>query len=313
MGQQTQVKFNCLIFICRGRDNRWGYFQCDCDSITCIVLKKICEVKAEKVKSCGCYLKRFGPHNKTHGESNITSEHKIWKSIRKKCRDENLPLYDRWNNYLDFLEDVGRKPSDKHKFIRINSGKGYYPDNCKWINNKDIKQQSRKLTTGWSDWKIEYRSWVTMKARCTDPNKDNYFIYGGAGITVCEQWLGEDGFKNFCKDMGHRPDISYTLHRKKNELGYFPENCMWLKHRAQTIHRRSSRFIQYKDYNFNMSTWAEILDINYGTFKKYIYKGKSIEEILSTLINDKLPRTPEKYLEEFNDRILENYPEMREE
>lgn len=41
-----------------------------------------------------------------------------------------------------------------------------------------------------------------MVQRCTNKNTIGYKDYGGRGIKVCDRWLGEDGFKNFAKDMG---------------------------------------------------------------------------------------------------------------
>lgn len=255
-------------------------------------------------------------HNRTHGETNKTVENKCWKHIKEVSRNRNIPFDDEWNNYESFLNDMGRRPSSKHKLRRLDKNKGFCKDNCRWMTKEEHSEYYNNIRIekgkDW-EWEWEYRSWITMIARCTDPNKDNYYQYGGAGITVSERWLGNIGFKNFCSDMGHRPSIKHTLHRVKNELGYSPENCIWLKTKGQAIHRRSSRFIRYKDYNFNMSTWAEILDINYGTFKRYIYKGMTIEEILVKPIKGKLPRDPQEYLEQHNNRIAELYPEMNDE
>ena len=36
-----------------------------------------------------------------------------------------------------------------------------------------------------------------MKYRCFNCKFKGYKNYGGRGITVCDEWLGEDGFINF--------------------------------------------------------------------------------------------------------------------
>lgn len=43
-----------------------------------------------------------------------------------------------------------------------------------------------------------YRKWIDMKSRCLNPNSCNYKHYGGRGIVICDEWLGNEGFENFC-------------------------------------------------------------------------------------------------------------------
>ena len=52
----------------------------------------------------------------------------------------------------------------------------------------------------------EHISWSHMVNRCLNKNNDNYDYYGGRGVTVCDRWLGENGFANFLNDMGNRPE-----------------------------------------------------------------------------------------------------------
>ena len=48
-----------------------------------------------------------------------------------------------------------------------------------------------------------YRTWVSMLARCNNPNASNYARYGGRGICVCQRW---ETFEYFLADMGERPE-----------------------------------------------------------------------------------------------------------
>jgi hypothetical protein len=68
-----------------------------------------------------------------------------------------------------------------------------------------------------------YKSWSSMIQRCTNPNKDNYPCYGGAGVTVCDRWKS---FENFLADMGPRP-AGTTLGRFWDSGNYEPGNCAW--------------------------------------------------------------------------------------
>jgi len=71
-----------------------------------------------------------------------------------------------------------------------------------------------------------YVSWKSMKQRCYDPNSEHYKHYGKLGVTICNEWLSYDGFKNFVRDMGERP-LNMTLDRINPFGNYEPSNCRW--------------------------------------------------------------------------------------
>ena len=85
----------------------------------------------------------------------------------------------------------------------------------------------------------EYSTLRSMIQRCHDTNHKNYPPYGGKGITVCDEWRGPFGYKQFLKDMGRRPAGDFSLDRISPWGNYEPDNCRWATRKTQRANQKT--------------------------------------------------------------------------
>lgn len=88
-----------------------------------------------------------------------------------------------------------------------------------------------------------FKSWMSMRARCNDPNHNRWRIYGGRGIKICARW--RDDFGAFLEDMGERPPGT-SLDRIDGNGDYEPSNCRWADVHTQTANRRTVKLSMEK-------------------------------------------------------------------
>jgi len=135
--------------------------------------------------------------------------------------------------------------------------------------------KGRKETHGKS--KIpEYRTWVSMKARCYNPNNSGYKKYGGKGLGVCEKWVND--FGQFFIDMGKKPTKKHSLDRINGRLGYSKENCKWSTPQEQAQNTTKTRWISYDGVTMCLSEWAEYFNMTTGKLG-YLLKKQDISEL----------------------------------
>jgi hypothetical protein len=86
---------------------------------------------------------------------NKTSEYRIWCAMRERCNSPShieyhrygargIAVCSRWEDFSNFLEDMGPRPSPKHSIDRKNGSLGYEPSNCRWAT---LSEQQRNKST----------------------------------------------------------------------------------------------------------------------------------------------------------------------
>lgn len=197
-------------------------------------------------------------------------------------KDKLLPKYGRLTTIREYIERIG---NHSHHFVdcvcdcgkelkldyqRLKSGN---TKSC-GCYKKDLMKS--KATHGLTNSK-EYISYRAMKSRCYSETNQDYHLYGGRGIVVCDRWLGEDGFSNFIKDMGERPE-KHSLDRIDSNGNYSPENCRWSTQKEQCRNLSRNKVIIYKDTDYVMSELCEKFNLDYSMFSRRLYRGWEVED-----------------------------------
>lgn len=129
----------------------------------------------------------------------------------------------------------------------------------------------------------EYHVWLTMKARCGNPNADAYPRYGGRGIRVCARWMK---FENFISDMGERPSASHSVERKDNDGDYEPGNCIWASKAVQSRNRCTNQILEHGGESLTVADWALRLGVSATTLYGRLRRGWSVERVLTEMPNE---------------------------
>lgn len=104
--------------------------------------------------------------------------------MKQRCYNPNSERYDDWGgrgikicdrwleNFANFYEDMGPRPSDKHQIDRIDNNKDYSPDNCRWVdsstnslNKRDYKNNKSGFKGVSYDKRCPLRPWRTTIMR----------------------------------------------------------------------------------------------------------------------------------------------------
>lgn len=98
-----------------------------------------------------------------------------------------------------------------------------------------------------------YKIWTSLKGRCYNINNPRYILYGGTGVTVCDEWRNDfKAFHDWALENGWVSGLDIDkdiLYNKKfgTKTGkiYSPEFCCFVSHQENCEHTSRTRLVEY--------------------------------------------------------------------
>lgn len=238
-------KINKLTIIDLKKQNNNFYFLCKCD---CGTQKWInCDSVIRNVtKSCGCIARNPGYEDLTG---------------RKFGRLLVIKYAGKKGNKRKRIAWLCKCDCGKQVEILGENLKQGISKSCGCYCIQRIKNKNTKH--GFTKTRI-FNIYIKIKERCLNEHSKAYKDYGGRGIVICNEWLGESGFinfKNWADKNGYSESL--TIDRIDNNGNYEPSNCRWVDKKVQANNRRSNRKIKYNGMEKTIAEWSDFYNIPY--------------------------------------------------
>ena len=135
--------------------NGRSYWKCKCE---CGNEKDIFgkNLKRGTIRSCGCLrAERSRERMTTHG-STYSRLYNIWCSMKQRCetskqekfirgyQNRGIKVCEAWHDFAVFQKwALENGYNDKLSIDRVDNDKGYFPENCRWVDNQTQQNNKR--------------------------------------------------------------------------------------------------------------------------------------------------------------------------
>ena len=177
---------------------------------------------------------------------------------------------------------------DCGKETTVSSAKILKTQSCGcYAREKSIAILEKGRTTHGGTYERCYHVWSGMVDRCCHQYSEAYENYGGRGINICDEWLGENGYKNF-REWAYQngydetaPRGEYTIDRIDVNGNYEPSNCRWISISEQQNNKRNTLLFEIDGEIKPLSEWCNLYSAKYGLVFKRIKSGWNIVRALT--------------------------------
>lgn len=259
----TEQTFGYLTALERVEDERKGsYWLC-----RCVCGKKkivnLSDLASGATKSCGC---KIGELRRASGYSASKIDDLTGKRFGNLLVVELIP-----RNYNDPVKWICKCDCGNERICSSDDLKYEGVTKCKVCTRDSLNKRYPRLV----------RIYANMKQRCTNPNHDSYAVYGGKGVTICDEWMNSfDAFAEWAINNGYEDGLS--IDRIDNEGNYEPSNCRWATRFEQANNTSQNVNITYNGETHSVAEWSRILNIHNSTLANRLKHGWSVKEAFET-------------------------------
>lgn len=265
----TGKKFGRLtvIGLTNKKSGRKRYWLCECYCGNTAVVRSDSLVGG-KIRSCGCLKKEQDKINLTanwKGHNRYKRLYEIWQSMKKRClnhNDENycnygsrgIDVYNPWINDFDKFKFWAFTHGYQNNLTldRIDNNKGYYPDNCRWVDMKtQCNNRRSNVVISWNGKTQTLKQWSeemninygTLRSRYKDYgfkppklfwSKDKLKVYNDQDRLI--NWKGQ---KLTLKQWSDKLGLKYVTLKSRHRRGIEPPDLFKpiKSHKPKTIPR----------------------------------------------------------------------------
>ena len=245
--------------------------RCDCGNTKIVAANHL---RDGNTKSCGCLFK---------------------ERVEEANNRKSIDLTSKKFNMLTVIKMTRMKKNSQGRNIR------YWLCRCDCGSYKEVDGFSltrghvkscgcsrKKYGVSVKNMKL-YRVYQDMKRRCINKNDINYHNYGGRGITVCDEWLGERGFENFYEwaiKSGwdeNKSRIEQSIDRIDVNGNYNPDNCKLSTMEEQSYNKRDTIKLEYNGKTYNLKELSDFCKIKPNIlYQRIIRYNWSVERAINT-------------------------------
>jgi hypothetical protein len=147
----TGQKFHRLIVIRHAENSKSGRvrWNCVCDCGNTVIVSRN-DLRSNSTKSCGCLKLEFsiGTRARTHG-MRWHPLYIVWCNIKARCHNPKekgfkdyggigITVCLEWKeSFQKFYDDMATGYEKSLQLDRIDNGKGYFKENCRWVTCKE--------------------------------------------------------------------------------------------------------------------------------------------------------------------------------